>query len=45
LWRDGGRVAEARTLLADVYGRFTEGFATRDLVEARTLLETLQRAN
>ncbi|PWT85997.1 MAG: hypothetical protein C5B56_13145 [Proteobacteria bacterium] len=45
LWRDGGRVADARTILADIYGRFTEGFATRDLVEARTLLETLQRAN
>lgn len=45
LWRDGGRVAEARTLLAEVYGRFTEGFATRDLAEARALLEALQRAN
>ena len=33
------RVAEARELLGSVYGRFTEGFATADLREARSLLE------
>jgi hypothetical protein len=27
-WKDRGRKGEARTLLADVYGRFTEGFDT-----------------
>ena len=30
---------QARELLAPVYGRFTEGFDTRDLKEAKTLLE------
>jgi predicted ATPase len=32
---------EARELLAPVYGWFTEGFETRDLKEARALLEEL----
>ena len=41
LWRDQERVAEARELLARVYGRFTEGFATSDLEEAKSLLEQL----
>jgi predicted ATPase len=34
-----GRQAEARPLLAETYAWFTEGFDTRDLREARTLLE------
>jgi len=41
LWRDQHRVKEARELLGSVYGRFTEGFATADLREARSLLEQL----
>jgi class 3 adenylate cyclase/predicted ATPase len=41
LWRDQGRDAEARELLAPVYGWFTEGFATPDLKEAKTLLDAL----
>jgi predicted ATPase len=41
LWQQQGRGAEARQLLAQVYGWFTEGFATADLQEARTLLEKL----
>jgi predicted ATPase len=40
LWRDQHRI-EARALLGSVYGRFTEGFATADLREARSLLEQL----
>jgi predicted ATPase len=36
-----GKKQEARTQLAEVYGRFTEGFDTQDLQEARALLETL----
>ena len=36
-----GRRAEARAVLAPVYGWFTEGFDTRDLVEAKALLEEL----
>jgi len=41
LWRDQGKRDEARDLLAPVYGWFTEGFDTRDLKEAKTLLEEL----
>ena len=42
LRRDQGRHAEARDLLAPVYGWFTEGFDTPDLKEAKALLETLE---
>jgi class 3 adenylate cyclase/tetratricopeptide (TPR) repeat protein len=41
LWRDQGKRDEARKLLAPVYGWFTEGFDTRDLKEAKALLEEL----
>ena len=41
LWRDQGKVLQARELLAPAYGWFTEGFDTRDLKEAKTLLEEL----
>ena len=41
LWRDQGKVQQARQLLAPVYGWFTEGFETRDLKEAKALLEEL----
>jgi predicted ATPase len=41
LRHDQGRRAEARDLLAPVYGWFTEGFATPDLKEARALLGEL----
>jgi class 3 adenylate cyclase/tetratricopeptide (TPR) repeat protein len=41
LWRDQGKRAEARDLLAPVYGRFTEGFATRDLIDTKALLDEL----
>ena len=41
LWRDQGKVREARELLAPVYGWFTEGFETRDLKEAKALLEEI----
>jgi predicted ATPase len=39
LWRDQGKVQQARELLASVYGWFTEGFNTRDLKDAKLLLE------
>ena len=39
LWRDQGMVQRARELLAPVYGWFTEGFDTRDLKEAKALLD------
>jgi predicted ATPase len=41
LWCDQGKRDEARNLLAPVYGWFTEGFDTRDLMEAKTLLDAL----
>jgi len=41
LRRDQGRHAEARDLLAPVYGWFTEGFDTPDLKKAKALLDTL----
>jgi predicted ATPase len=41
LWRDQGNAQQARELLAPVYGWFTEGFNTRDLKEAKALLEEL----
>jgi predicted ATPase len=41
LWRDQGKVQQAHELMAPVYGWFTEGFDTRDLKEAKALLEEL----
>jgi predicted ATPase len=41
LWRDQGKERQARELLAPVYGWFTDGFDTRDLKEAKVLLEQL----
>ncbi|MCU0304420.1 MAG: AAA family ATPase [Thermoanaerobaculales bacterium] len=41
LLHDSDRGAEARDTLSAVYGRFTEGLDTPDLVDARALLETL----
>jgi predicted ATPase len=41
LWQSQGKVQEGRELLAPVYGWFTEGFDTRDLKEAKALLEEL----
>ena len=41
LWRDQGKRDEARDLLGPVYGWFTEGFDTRDLKEAKALLDEL----
>jgi predicted ATPase len=42
LWRDQGKLHQARDLLAPVYGWFTEGFDTMDLKEAKALLEQLK---
>jgi predicted ATPase len=41
LWQQQGKQAEARALLAPIYGWFTEGFDTTDLQEARALLDEL----
>jgi class 3 adenylate cyclase/predicted ATPase len=41
LWRDAGRTAEARALLAPILDGLTEGFELADLVEGRALLDEL----
>ena len=41
LWCSQSKVRQARELLAPVYGWFTEGFDTRDLKEAKSLLDEL----
>jgi predicted ATPase len=41
LRRDQGSRAEARDLLARVYGWFNEGFYTADLKEAKALIDEL----
>jgi predicted ATPase len=41
LWQRQGRNDEARRALADIYGSFTEGMGTRDLIVAKALLEEL----
>jgi predicted ATPase len=42
LWQQQGKRREARQLLAEIYHWFTEGFDTKDLQEAKALLEELQ---
>ena len=39
MWRQQGKTTEAKQLLAEIYGWFTEGFDTVDLQEAKALLE------
>lgn len=40
-WQRQGKLGEARKILSEIYGWFTEGFSTRDLIEAKALLEEL----
>jgi TolB-like protein/predicted ATPase/Tfp pilus assembly protein PilF len=42
LWQRQDKIAEARRMLAEIYGWFTEGFDTADLQEAKALLDELQ---
>jgi tetratricopeptide (TPR) repeat protein len=42
LWQQQGMKKEARTLLRETYGWFTEGFDTKDLQEAKALLDALR---
>jgi predicted ATPase len=42
LWVNEGKHRQARDLLAPIYASFTEGFETRDLIEARDLLDQVQ---
>jgi predicted ATPase len=41
LWQQQGKKVEARHMLAEIYGWFTEGFDTVDLQKAKALLEEL----
>jgi predicted ATPase len=41
LWQQQGKTSEAHELLAPVYNWFTEGFDTKDLQEAKALLDEL----
>jgi predicted ATPase len=41
LWSDRGDQQRARDLLAPIYGWFTDGFGTRDLIEAKALLDAI----
>jgi predicted ATPase/DNA-binding winged helix-turn-helix (wHTH) protein len=42
LWASQGRTEQALDAILAIYGRFSEGFGTRDLVEAKTLVEGLR---
>jgi len=42
LWHHQGKRAEAHKLLSEVYNWFTEGFDTKDLQEAKALLDELR---
>ncbi|MEJ2556324.1 MAG: hypothetical protein P8186_08860 [Anaerolineae bacterium] len=41
LWHEQGKKEKARKLLQEIYGWFTGGFETADLMEARALLDAL----
>jgi len=43
LWHEQGKSGEARDMLAPVHGWFTEGHDTRDLAEAKALLDELSQ--
>jgi predicted ATPase len=45
LMRAQGRTREAHDLLAPIYGWFTEGFGTKDLKEAKRLLDELEASS
>jgi hypothetical protein len=39
LWRGKSKAEQGRQLLGEIYTKFTEGFSTPDLIEARELLK------
>jgi predicted ATPase len=45
LWQSQGKREEARALLSEIYGWFTEGFDTADLIDARAMLDELSSAS
>ena len=42
LWKTQGKSKEAFEMLSEVYGKFTEGFETIDMMETKNLLEELK---
>jgi len=45
LWQQQGKRTEGHKLLSELYGWFTEGFDTKDLREAKMLLEELAQGS
>jgi len=43
LWQRQGKTAEAHQMLSEIYHWFTEGFDTKDLQEAKALVEELKQ--
>jgi len=43
LWGASRQAEQARNLLAPIYAWFTEGFATKDLQDAKVLLDALSQ--
>jgi predicted ATPase len=43
LWRQQDKRKQAHKILAEIYGWFTEGFDTKDLQDAKALLEELEK--
>jgi hypothetical protein len=41
LWKQQGKKADARQALAEIYGWFSESFETKDLIDAKVLIEQL----
>jgi len=41
LWQRQGKQKDTHQMLAEIYSWFTEGFDTKDLQEAKALLEEL----
>ena len=42
LWQQQGKKKEAHRMLAEIYNWFTEGFDTKDLQEAKALIDSLE---
>ena len=45
LWQQQGKHHEAHQMLSEIYNWFTEGFDTKDLQEAKALLDELSHEN
>jgi hypothetical protein len=41
LWEQQGKKEQARQMLAQIYGWFNEGLDTKDLIDAKVLIEQL----